>query len=148
MQAIFNHKELRGYNGNVNFKSDINPLNINLNNQFSFAKKYSGEISGFYTTRARNDLQERLYPTGQLSVGVSRPVLKKKGTLKVSLRDIFYTNAMEGLTQFDTATEYFIVRRDSRVVNLSFTYRFGKAYKTTKRSSGSAGDEIQRVGNG
>ena len=53
---------------------------------------------------------------------------------------------MEGLTQFPNATEYFIVRRDSRVVNIAFTYRFGKAYKAAKRSSGSAGDEMQRVG--
>lgn len=148
MQAIYNHKELKGFNGNSNFHSDINQLNINLNNQLSFAKKYNGELSGFYTTRARNDLQERLYPTGQLSIAVSRPVLKKKGTLKLSLRDLFYTNAMEGLTQFDNATEYFIVRRDSRVLNISFTYRFGKAYKTIKRNSGSAADEMQRVGNG
>ncbi|MGC4103541.1 outer membrane beta-barrel protein [Ferruginibacter sp.] len=148
VQAFFNHKELKGFNGDVNFKSDINQLNVNMSNQFSFAKIYNGEISGFYTTRARNDLQEQLYPTGQLSLGVSRPILKKKGTLKLSLRDIFYTNAMEGLTQFPKATEYFILRRDSRVINLTFNYRFGKAYKTTKRSGGSAGEEIERAGNG
>ncbi len=147
-QANYNHKELKGYNGNVNFSSDINQLNININNQFTIAKKYNAEISGFYTTRARNDLQEVLYPTGQLSLGVSRQVLKKKGTLKFSARDIFYTNAMEGLTQFDKATEYFILRRDSRVFTLAFTYRFGKAYKTAKRTSGSASPEMERVGNG
>ncbi|MBL0180853.1 MAG: TonB-dependent receptor [Chitinophagaceae bacterium] len=148
LQALFNHKELKGFNGDANFKSDINQLNVNMSNQFRFAKVYNAEISGFYTSRARNDLQERLYPTGQLSVGISRPVLKKKGTVKLSLRDLFYTNAMEGFTQFPKATEYFIVRRDSRVINLSFTYRFGKAYKAVKRSSGSAGDEMERVGNG
>lgn len=148
LQVLYNHKELKGFNGNANFHSDINQLNMNMNNQLSFAKRYSAEISGFYTTRARNDLQERLYPTGQLSLGLSRPVLKKKGTLKLSLRDLFYTNAMEGLTQFDKATEYFIVRRDSRVINIAFTYRFGKAYKAGKRSSGSAGDEMERVGGG
>ncbi len=148
LQALYNHKELKGFAGDANFKSDINQLNINMSNQFSFAKIYTGEISGFYTTRARNDLQEQLYPTGQLSFGASRPVLKKKGTLKLSVRDILYTNAMEGLTQFPKATEYFILRRDSRVISLSFIYRFGKAYKTIKRSSGSAGDEMERVGNG
>jgi iron complex outermembrane recepter protein len=147
-QALYNHKELKGFKGDANFKSDINQLNINMSNQFTFAKIYNGELSGFYTTRARNDLQEELYPTGQMSLGVSRPVLKKKATLKMSLRDLFYTNAMEGLTQFPKATEYFILRRDTRVINLSFTYRFGKAYKTIKRSNGSAGDEIERVGNG
>ena len=119
-----------------------------MSNQFNFAKIYSGELSGFFTSRARNDLQEVLYPTGQLSLGISRPVLKKKATLKLSFRDLFYTNAMEGLTQFTKATEYFILRRDSRVISIAFTYRFGKAYKTNKRSSGSAGDEMERVGNG
>ncbi len=147
-QVNYNHKQLKGYNGNTNFKSDINQLNFNLSNQFTIGKKYSGELSGFYTTRARNDLQELLYPTGQLSLGVSRPVLKKKATLKLAARDIFYTNAMEGLTSFAKATEYFKLRRDSRVINLSFTYRFGKAYKASKRSSGSAADEMERVGNG
>lgn len=147
-QANYNYKELKGYNGNVNFKSEINQLSININNQFTVLKKYTAEISGFYTSRARNDLQEVLYPTGQLSLGVSRQVLKKKGTLKINARDIFYTNAMEGLTQFDQATEYFIVRRDSRVFNISFTYRFGKAYKTNKRTGNSVGDVQERVGNG
>jgi iron complex outermembrane recepter protein len=146
-QATYNHKQLKGFNGN-NYTTEINQLNININNQFTIAKEYTAEISGFYTTRARNDLQELLYPTGQLSFGMSKPVLKKKGTLKLNVRDIFYTNAMEGLTQFPNATEYFILRRDSRVIIFSFTYRFGKAYKAVKRPAGSAGDEIERVGNG
>lgn len=147
-QANYNHKELTGFNGNSNFKSNVNQLSINLSNQFTLFKKYNAELSGFYITRARNDLQEILYPTGQLSMGISRPVLKKKGTVKISARDIFYTQAMEGLTQFDRATEYFILKRDSRVVNISFTYRFGKAYKTVRRNGGSATDEAERVGNG
>lgn len=146
LQGIYNYKKLAGFNGN-NYSSTINQLNVNLNNQFTIAKDYTAEISGFYTTRARNDIQEQLYPTGQLSLGIARPVLKKKGTLRFSARDIFYTNAMEGLTQFPSATEYFIVRRDTRVYTLSFSYRFGKAYKTIKPAD-SAGDEAGRVGNG
>ncbi len=146
-QAVFNHKQLKGFNGN-DYTSEINQLNVNMTNQFTIANIYTAEMSGFYTTRARNDVQELLYPTGQLSFGLSRPILKKKGTLKFTARDVLYTNAMEGLTQFPNATEYFKLRRDTRVYTLSFTYRFGKTYKTTKRSEGSAGDEIERVGNG
>ncbi|SHL88780.1 outer membrane beta-barrel family protein [Mucilaginibacter sp. OK098] len=146
-QATFNHKQLRGFNGN-NYTSEINQLNISANNQFTIAKTYTAEISGFYTTRARNDVQELLYPTGQLSAGIARPVLKKKGTLKFSLRDILYTNAMEGFTSFPNATEYFKIKRDSRVFTLTFTYRFGKTYKTVKRTDGSASEEMERVGNG
>lgn len=147
-QAMFNYKELKGYDGNTNYTSTIRQFNLNLNNQFRFAKKYTAELSGFYTGRARNDLQEVLYPTGQVSVGISRPVLKQKGTLRLSMRDIFYTQAMEGLTDFAGADEYFILKRDSRVFTIGFSYRFGKTFKTSRRNNGGAGDEMQRVGNG
>lgn len=148
LQATFNHKQLNGFNGIAYYASNINQLNLNCSNQFTFAKIYTAEASGFYTSRARNDLQELLYPTGQLSLGISRPVMKKKGTIKLSARDIFYTNAMEGLTQFAKATEYFLIRRDTKVLNLAFVYRFGKAFTTTKRSGGSADEEMERVGSG
>jgi iron complex outermembrane receptor protein len=146
-QATFNHKQLRGFNGN-SYTSKINQLNINVNNQFAIAKIYTAEISGFYTTRARNDVQELLYPTGQLSAGIARPILKKKGTLKFGYRDIFYNNAMEGFTSFPNATEYFKILRDSRVFTVTFVYRFGKSYKIVKRTDGSAAEEMERVGNG
>lgn len=146
-QANFNHKELKGFAGK-NYSTSVNQLNISMNNQLRIGKIYTAELSGYYITRARNDLQELLYPTGQLSAGVSRPVLKKKGTFKMSARDIFFTQVMEGLTQFQTADEYFIFRRDSRVFNISFTYRFGKPLKTIKRNNGGAGDEMERVGSG
>ncbi|MBS1665256.1 MAG: TonB-dependent receptor family protein [Bacteroidetes bacterium] len=144
--AVFNHKQLRGFNGNT-FTSEISQLNMNLNNQFMLGKGYTGEISGNYTTRARNDVQELLYPTGQLSAGISKSVLNKKGTVKLTYRDILYTVAMEGLTSFPDATEYFKLKRDSRVLSLSFTYRFGKSYKTTRHQDG-ATEEKERVQNG
>lgn len=146
-QAIYNYKQLKGYQ-NINYNSDVSQLNISMNNQFRAGKLYTFELSGFYTTQARNDLQELLLPTGQLSAGVARPVFNKKGTLKFSVRDLFFTQVMEGNTDFPGAQEYFILRRDSRVCNLALTYRFGKPLKTTRRSSNSAKDEIDRVGSG
>jgi outer membrane receptor protein involved in Fe transport len=144
--AVFNHKQLRGFNGN-SFTTEISQLNMNLNNQFTFGKGYTGELSGFYITRARNDVQELLYPTGQLNAGISKSVLNKKGTLKLSYRDILYTWAMQGFTSFPDATEYFKLKRDSRVLTLSFTYRFGKSYKVNKHQDG-ASEEKERVQNG
>jgi iron complex outermembrane receptor protein len=145
-QAVYNHKQLKGFNGNT-YTTSIDQLNVNLSNQFTIDKNYTAELSGFYTTRARNDVQELLYPTGQLSAGISRPILNKKGTLRFTARDILWTNTMTGLTQFPNSTEDFVFKRDSRVFTLLFTYRFGKAYKTVKHQSGVT-DEMQRVGNG
>jgi uncharacterized protein GlcG (DUF336 family) len=62
-QATYNHKLLKGINGN-NYTSNINQLTINISNQLTAAKVYTIEVSGFYTTKARNDIQELLYPTG------------------------------------------------------------------------------------
>ena len=146
-QAVFNHKELKGYQ-NVNYQSSVSQLNTSMNNQFRIGKNYTAELSGFYSTKARNDLQELLSPTGQLSFGLARPVLKKKGTLKLTIRDIFFTQVMEGNTDFPDADEYFILRRDTRAVNLAFTWRFGKPLKTIRRSAGSAKDEMDRISGG
>ncbi|MBS1578787.1 MAG: TonB-dependent receptor [Bacteroidetes bacterium] len=143
-QALFNYKEFHGYISN-NYNSSVAQLYFNINNQFKIGKKITAEFSGNYITKSRNDLQELLYPTGQISTGFAMPIMKKKATIKLSIKDIFYTQAMEGLTDFTNASEYFKLLQDSRKINLTFIYRFGKQYKTPKRSAGAAGDEIQRA---
>ncbi len=142
-QALLNYKHLNGYVWN-DFQSDIWQFNISANNQFVIGENYTAELSGFFTGPARNDLQESLLPTGQLNIGVARTVLKKKGTLKLSIRDLLHTQTMSGNTTFQHAHEYFMIRRDSRVITLAFSYRFGKPLKAVKRGNG-AEDEMQRA---
>ncbi|MBB2146335.1 outer membrane beta-barrel protein [Pedobacter sp. LMG 31464] len=144
-QSNFNYKKLSGYQ-NVNYKSSVKQLHTSMNNQFKLSKTLNGEISGFYTTKNRNDLQELLSPTGQVSAGLAKTILKGKGILRLTARDIFYTQSMEGMTDFPSANEYFILWRDSQVINAGFSYRFGKPLKPAKRSTGGAGDEINRAG--
>lgn len=144
-QAVYNHKIIEGVLWRV-YKASINQMNLSINNQFRFNKGWSAELSGFYITRNQNDLQEVLDPTGQVSAGLSKQILKSKGTLRLTARDIFYTQVMAGLTHFESVIEYFSLKRDTRVVTISFTYRFGKVIKQPKRSGGGATDEINRVG--
>jgi iron complex outermembrane receptor protein len=140
---VFNYKKFKGYVWN-DYESSVTQFNISMNNIFTINDKYTAEISGFYTGRSRNDLQEALLPTGQLNAAIARPLFKKKGTLKLSVRDIFHTQVMEGNTDFERADEYFIIRRDSRVFTIAFTWRFGKPLKTIKHNSG-ADAEMERV---
>jgi iron complex outermembrane receptor protein len=141
------HKKMEGFIEKA-YSASVTQGNFNLNNQLRFNKGWGGEISGFYVSKSRNDIQEVIDPAGQFSIGVSKTVLKNKGTVKLAVRDIFYTQWMKGLTRFTLANEYFKLTRDTRVITVSFNYRFGKMFKTEKRSQGSAGEEIQRVGNG
>lgn len=144
--AFYNYKAFHGFNGN-SYTSAISQLTVNVNNQLVFRYGFAAELSGFYTTRARNDIQELLYPTGQVSMGMSKSVLKKKGTVKLSFKDMLYTDTMSGLTSFPDASEYFIIRRDTRVVALAFSYRFGRAYKVTRHQEGPI-EEEERVQSG
>ena len=144
-QGNFNYKKLNGYK-NISYQSSINQFQFSASNQFIITKTLMAELSGFYISKARNDLQELLYPTGQVSAGVSKTILKGKGNLKFSARDVFFTQAMEGLTDFPQAQEYFKLTRDSRLFFLSFSYRFGKPLKVIKRSNGGATDEMKRAG--
>lgn len=144
-QSVFTHKKMEGFVGKA-LRADINQFNFTWNNQFRLRKGWSGELTGVYTSRSQHDIQEIVDPAGQLSLGVAKQVLQQKGTLKLAVRDILYTQWMKGNTYFQQADEYFKLTRDTRVATLSFTWRFGKAYKTTRRSEGAAGEEKARVG--
>lgn len=146
-QGVINHRKMKGFIGKV-YDVSFTQFNLNLNNQFRFKKGWGAELTGFYSSKGRNDIQEIVDPAGQLSIGVSKSVMQNKGSLKLAVRDIFYTQWMKGFTYFERTTEWFKLTRDTRIVTLSFSYRFGKAFKASKRSSGGAKEETERVGNG
>ena len=99
-----------------------------------------------YISKNQNDIQEILDPTGQVSAGLSKQIMKNKATLRLTVRDIFYTQDMEGWTYFEQVIEYFRLQRDSRVATISFTWRFGQAMKQTVKRNNGADEEINRVG--
>jgi iron complex outermembrane receptor protein len=66
------------------------------------------------------------------------------------MNDIFYTNQVKGYINFQQTEATFHNSRDSRVVSMTFSYRFGKPLKgtTPRRHNGGAGDEENRVKTG
>lgn len=128
------------------YRASFMQMNTNFTSQFRLGNGWMAELTGMYTTRSQQDLQEVLLPTGALNVGISKQILQNKGTLKLSGRDIFYTQVMAGNTDFELADEYFKIQRDTRVVSLSFSYRFGKSFKSGPLKTGGADEEMQRVG--
>lgn len=126
---------------------DINATNylVNINNQFTFKKGWSAELSGFYRTKGVEG-QIIIQDMGQLNAGIQKQVLKNKGTLKLSVRDILLTMKPTGNINFQNTEATFQNYRDSRVATLSFNYRFGKPIKGLKsRKTGGAGEEQNRV---
>jgi hypothetical protein len=146
LQGTGNHKRIEAQLWR-RYVASIWQANFSVNNQFRFRKGWGAELSGFYITRNQNDIQEVLEPTGQVSIGLSKQILKNAGSLRLSFRDIFWTQNMAGLTDFQFVEEYFHLQRDTRVFTLAFSWRFGKAMKqTARRNTGAAGDIMERVG--
>lgn len=147
LQTDMIHKRFKGF-VYKELTPAITQLNTNINNQFKLKKGWAAELTGYYITRSQEDIQEVVEPTGQVGAGLSKSLFNNKATLKLAFRDIFYTQAMNGLTLFKDTEEYFEMKRDTRVAVLSFTWRFGKSFKGGVKRRGSADDEMQRAGTG
>jgi iron complex outermembrane recepter protein len=144
--ANLNYNQFTGllYGENINVGSAN--LLANLNNQFRFDKGWGAEISGFYRSSGVEG-QVFVDPMGQVSAGISKQLLQEKASLKLGLRDIFYTQQVTGHIDFQETQATFHNARDSRQLSLSFTYRFGKPIKgpQPRRNTGGAADEQNRV---
>ena len=83
-------------------------------------------------------------PQWGISVGVQKTVMKKKGTLRFNVTDIFWTNRPKATITYDNYIEYWHAWRESRVANLTFIYRFGKNTVTAARRRTTASEEERR----
>ena len=122
-------------------------LMLNGSQQFKFAKTWTAEVSGFYRTKGIEGVIA-IQPMGMLSVGIGKQIMKNQGTLRLNIRDILFSQQTHGSSKYGNVDARFFEKRDSRVVNLGFTYRFskGKINNQRKRTGGSANDEQSRVG--
>lgn len=135
---------------NNNFVSlDATTYMINGSQQFKFAKTWGAELSGFYRSGGVDGVIV-FKPMGMLSAGISKQVLKNKGSVKLNVRDIFFTQRFSASSQYGNVDAAFQNQNDSRVISLSFSYRFskGKMNGGPKRRTGGADEELNRVGTG
>ena len=144
---VFNNR-FEGIVNNTFVTIGATTLMLNGSQQFQISKTWSAELSGFYRTQGIEGVIHAK-PFGMMSAGLSKQVMKNKGTLRLNIRDIFKTQYFRGESKYSNVDAAFQEHRDSRVVNIGFTYRFSKGkINQRKRSNGSANDEQNRVGAG
>lgn len=120
----------------------------NMTNTFTLGKGWNAELSGWYRSKGVEGLLvvNDMYA---VNTGITKQVLKKKGTVKFGLRDIFYTQQFSGYAKYGDVDVKLAGKRDTRQFNLSFTYRFGKTnIAPARRKTGGASDEQNRVNTG
>ena len=128
---------------------DASMLMLNGTQQFKLGKSLSAELSGFFRTGGIEGVI-RTRPMGMFSVALSKQVMKTKGTVRLNVRDVLHSQRFRAQTRYGNVDASFQEWRDTRVVNLGFTYRFskGKLNGSQRRRNGSANDEQSRVGGG
>ncbi|OQP41022.1 hypothetical protein A4H97_15595 [Niastella yeongjuensis] len=150
---IYTNYRYTSYSGNLygqDLKLAAGTIYFNINNQFNFSKGWGAEVSGWYLSKGVEG-QIELAAMGQLAAGVSKTVLKGKGSVKLNVRDILYTQVPHGnIVNIEDTEARFRNSRDTRVANITFSYRFGKPIKSNnkERKKGGANDEQNRVNMG
>lgn len=144
---VYNNR-FTGLVNNENISTSITTFMVQAQQQFKFAKTWTAEVSGFYRTKG---LEGVIYikPMAQLNAGISKQVLKNKGTIRLNVRDIFAGGVFKGYSKYGTVDATFRNVNDSRAVSLNFTYRFNKGkLKAGSNKRNGASDEESRVKTG
>jgi iron complex outermembrane receptor protein len=119
---------------------------ISNNNNFTFKKGWTAELNfNYYSSGTSGYMVTK--DQWALGAGVQKTILKSQGTVRFSISDIFWTNLPRATITYNNYIENWHAFRESRVANLSFTYRFGnnKVAPTRRRTTASE-EERRRAG--
>ena len=118
---------------------------IGPTNQFVITKNLSAELAGTYQTSVLV-AQFLTIPVWQMRVGLSQKIMKGKGSLRLNVTDLFFTNKPGGdIRNIANATANWRSILDSRVATLAFSYRFAKGKALSARKSGGSDEEKSRI---
>jgi hypothetical protein len=116
----------------------------NMSNNFTLAKDWSVELSGQYQSEQLSG-NVILMQQCQVNLGIQKLLINNKATLKLSVDDLFNTNQGGDVAKYGTVNVQLTNRWDSRKLNLSFSYRFGKDnFKTRANRTTSSSEEESR----
>ncbi len=148
--ANVNNNHYKGLVNNSMLDVSMTTFMGNTSQQFKFAKTWSAEASGFYRSTAQETGLFIIRPMGVFSFGLSKQVLKNKGSLKLNVIDPFYIQEAKVDIKFGNIDAYVFNKWDNRRVGLTFTYRFSKGQNVQApgRKTGSSQEEQNRVGQG
>jgi hypothetical protein len=138
------------YNGSIG-TTQLNKgkpaADLRTNSTFIFKKGWTAEFNGSVNSGGQYGFMVT-DPQWGIGAGIQKLVMKNKGTLRFNITDIFWTNLPKAVITYDNYIEKWHAYRETRVANLTFTYRFGnsKVQAARRRATGSE-EERQRAGN-
>ncbi|GAA0555832.1 outer membrane beta-barrel protein [Chitinophaga japonensis] len=120
-------------------------FNINIYQSFRLAKDLYADIGGFYLSPWLYGFikAEAQY---KLDIGLKKNLWNKKGSIRLRVSDVFYTNRFKGKAVYNNVDVAIHNRFESRVAFVTFTYLFGNTkLKVAKRNDSATREEKERV---
>lgn len=101
-------------------------LTANITNTFDLPREFSVEVSGNYQSKSIWGLMQ-FRPQGSVNAGIQKRISDGRGTLRLSMDDILYTNIWKADTEVLQANldSFFKYDWHMQVVRFSFTWNFG-----------------------
>ncbi len=139
------------YEGNIAntpLNSGRPTFDINMNNTFLLPHDFSAELGGWYQARQLYGYMD-VQPNWMLNAGIQKTFWDKQATVRINIQDIFWKGYPRATSVYTGYKEDFVAERETRVANISFTYRFGKrTVPQSRRHSSGAEDEKRRANTG
>jgi iron complex outermembrane receptor protein len=123
----YNYQMFKGKIGDNEVKTDIPMFGAYMQHSFTLGNGYTAELSGWFSGPSIWGATWKTRSLGGLDLGFQKQVLKKQGTVKLSVTDIFFTNPWTATSNFGGLYINGGGRNESRTVRLAFSWRFGNS---------------------
>ena len=145
INVYYNH--FNGELGGTTLDNGKPVADIRTNNSFTLKKGWAAELNANYSSGGQYGFMVS-DPQWGIAAGVQKIILKNRGVLRFNISDIFWTNLPKAVITYNNYIEKWHAFRETRVANLTFSYRFGsnKVQGSRKRTTASE-EERQRAGN-
>ncbi len=140
------YEKFQGKFSGTNLNNGRPAADIRTNNTFTFKKGWTAELNANLNTGGQYGFMV-MDPRWGVAAGVQKSVMNKKGTVRLNITDIFWTNLPKAVVTFNNYVEKWHAERETRVANISFTYRFGNnKVQAARRRTTASEEERQRAG--
>jgi Outer membrane protein beta-barrel family len=134
--------------GYLQARYDYRVWGIYLSSNHAFTlnktKGLKAEISAWYSSPTIQGIYKlaKLY---DISAGMSKSMLKGKGTLRLAVNDIFYSNTYRIDVNYENQRNGFYEQSDTRSATLSFSYRLGGNPTAARKRTSASEEEKKRT---
>lgn len=145
-EATVYYTKYVGQLANFNINSGTASFNAKTIQTFTLPRSFTAQLDAFiqygeYYTFSTIDAY------GAVNLSIQKMFKDKRSNLKLSATDIFFNSQFTGSSTYNNYHEQFHVSRNSQIVSVSFSYRYGNNNVPRARQRGTgADDEKQRAG--